>query len=96
MPSPLENAVETLIDVFHKYAAKDGVPTMSRSEILTMFQAEMPGFISNAHDASGLSSLMSNMDMNSDGDVDFLEFVIVFSSLAIVCNQCFVDHLKKA
>uniref|UniRef100_A0A8C4R2K9 S100/CaBP-9k-type calcium binding subdomain domain-containing protein n=1 Tax=Eptatretus burgeri TaxID=7764 RepID=A0A8C4R2K9_EPTBU len=91
MPSPLENAVETLIDVFHKYAAKDGAPTMSRSEILTMFQKEMPGYVSVRN-----FTLMSNMDMNNDGDVDFLEFIIVFSSLTIVCNQCFVEHLKKA
>lgn len=46
MPSELENAMESLIKVFHRYASKDGQSTtLSRRELRELMENELSTFL---------------------------------------------------
>lgn len=46
MPSELENAMESLIKVFHRYASKDGKSnTLSRRELRELMENELSNFL---------------------------------------------------
>uniref|UniRef100_A0AAZ3QZS5 S100/CaBP-9k-type calcium binding subdomain domain-containing protein n=1 Tax=Oncorhynchus tshawytscha TaxID=74940 RepID=A0AAZ3QZS5_ONCTS len=46
MPSDLERAMESMITVFHKYAAKEGSGnTLSRRELRDLMENELSGFL---------------------------------------------------
>lgn len=46
MPSELENAMESLIKVFHRYASKDNKDTtLSRRELRELMEHELPNFL---------------------------------------------------
>lgn len=46
MPSELENAMESLIKVFHRYASEDGQKnTLSRRELRNLMNNELSNFL---------------------------------------------------
>lgn len=45
MPSELENAMESLITVFHRYASKDGKGTLNRRELRELMENELSNFL---------------------------------------------------
>lgn len=62
MPSELENAMESLIKVFHRYASKDGKSnTLSRRELRELMECELPNFLKvrRARDHTRLHTITS-------------------------------------
>ncbi|XP_064210515.1 protein S100-A10b [Anguilla rostrata] len=96
MPSELERAMEMLISVFHRYAAKEGNSnSLNRAELKTLMESELSGFLKSQKDPDAVGSIMKSLDDNRDGEVDFKEFVSLVVGLSIACEQCYQMHLLK-
>ncbi|XP_077177230.1 protein S100-A1 [Paroedura picta] len=90
MSSQLENAMEGLITVFHKYSGKEGDKyKLSKKELKELLQNELSMFLENQKDASVVDGIMQDLDENGDGEVDFTEFVTLVAGLTVVCNEFF-------
>ncbi|XP_026205706.1 protein S100-A10a [Anabas testudineus] len=96
MPSELENAMESLIKVFHRYASKDNKDTtLSRRELRELMEHELPNFLKSQRDPAAVDKIMKDLDTNGDGQVDFEEFVSLVVGLSVACEQCYQMHMKK-
>ncbi|KAF7210956.1 protein S100-A10a [Nothobranchius furzeri] len=96
MPSDLETAMQLLITVFHRYAAKDDHNnTLSRRELRLLMENELSNFLKSQKDPHTIDKIMKDLDANGDGQVDFEEFVSLVVGLSVACEQCYQTHLKK-
>ncbi|XP_028255900.1 protein S100-A10-like [Parambassis ranga] len=93
MPSELENAMESLINVFHRYAS-DG--NLNRRQLRELMESELSNFLKSQKDPAAVDKLMKDLDANGDGKVNFEEFVSLVVGLSIACEQCYQAHMKKS
>eukprot|EP00062_Callorhinchus_milii_P013691 gi/632962047/ref/XP_007897094.1/ PREDICTED: protein S100-A1-like [Callorhinchus milii] len=90
MPSDLENAMLSLMAIFHKYSEKEGSKgSLSNSELKDLFKGELGCFLKNQKDEKAVDKIMADLDHNGDGTVDFQEFAILVISLTIACHEQF-------
>ncbi|XP_056408840.1 protein S100-A1 isoform X1 [Hyla sarda] len=92
MSSQLEEAMETLISVFHTYSAREGDKyKLSRRELKDLLQNELGEYLETQKEAGTVDKIMKELDENGDGEVDFQEFVILVASLTVACNNFFCE-----
>ncbi|XP_009984256.1 PREDICTED: protein S100-A4-like isoform X1 [Tauraco erythrolophus] len=101
MASPLEQALAVMVSTFHKYSGKEGDKyRLNKQELKEMLTKELPSFsVSAGHgretSEASLQQLMSNLDYNSDSEVDFQEYVTFLACMAMMCNDFFQDYPDK-
>ncbi|NXJ99886.1 S10A4 protein, partial [Corythaixoides concolor] len=97
MASPLEQALAVMVSTFHKYSGKEGDKyKLSKQELKEMLTKELPSFsVSRETSEASLQQLMSNLDYNSDSEVDFQEYVTFLACMAMMCNDFFQDYPDK-
>lgn len=42
-----------------------------------------------------VEKIMTDLDENRDGEVDFQEFVVLVAALTVACNEFFIESMKK-
>ncbi|KAJ8287999.1 hypothetical protein COCON_G00006580 [Conger conger] len=95
MVSQLENAMESLIRVFHNYSSKEGDKyKLSKLELKSLLQGELCDFLAASKDPMVVEKIMTDLDENRDGEVDFQEFVVLVAALTVACNEFFVEGIK--
>ncbi|KAL4006361.1 solute carrier family 35 (GDP-fucose transporter), member C1 [Sarotherodon galilaeus] len=83
-----------MLDTFEKYAKTDGDPnSLSKSEVKTLLEKEMPEMIKGAKDKKAVDDLVKALDFDGDGVVDFEEFMAVVA--ALTCCFRGVPRSKK-
>ncbi|EPY86546.1 hypothetical protein CB1_000306022 [Camelus ferus] len=95
-PTETERCIESLIAVFQRYAGRDGNSCkLSKTEFLTFMNTELAAFTKK--DPGVLDRMMKKLDLNSDGQLDFQEFLNLIGGLAIACHDSFVKatHFQK-
>ncbi|CAI5690998.1 unnamed protein product [Oreochromis niloticus] len=92
MPSELENCMEGLIKVFHRYA-KNG--SLTRQNLRQLMEAELSSFLKCQKDPAAVDKIMKDLDANGDGLVNFEEFVSLVVGLSVACEQCYQLEMKK-
>ncbi|XP_035277694.1 toll-like receptor 18 [Anguilla anguilla] len=96
MVSKLENAMESLIRVFHNYSSKEGDKyKLSKVELKSLLQGELCDFLTASKDPMVVEKIMTDLDENRDGEVDFQEFVVLVAALTVACNEFFVESMKQ-
>ncbi|KAI1901514.1 hypothetical protein AGOR_G00035210 [Albula goreensis] len=96
MPSELEHAMESLITVFHRYASMEGNSnSLSRRELKDLMENELSGFLKAQKDTVAVDRIMTDLDANGDGEVNFEEFVSLVVGLTVACEQYYQLHLKQ-
>ncbi|XP_058681879.1 protein S100-Z [Poecile atricapillus] len=96
MTSPLEDAMDTLIRIFHHYSGKEGDRyKLSKGELKELLTSELTDFLSGHKDPLLIDKIMNDLDSNKDNEVDFNEFVILVAALTVACNDFFEEQLKK-
>ncbi|KAK2909699.1 hypothetical protein Q8A73_007414 [Channa argus] len=95
-PSTLQKAMKTITDVFYEYSGKEGDKNkLNKGEVKSLFQTELKNFIDVSKDQA-INSLMKDLDNNSDGEVDFLEFVILVVTLIMITHEFFTESDKTS
>ncbi|XP_035386301.1 protein S100-A1-like [Electrophorus electricus] len=90
MPTELETAIETLITVFHRYAKKDSDDNaLNRKELRMLMETELKSFLKCQKDPATVDKIMKDLDANSDGVVNFQEFVSLVVGLSVACEQIY-------
>ncbi|KAM6187029.1 protein S100-Z [Sarcoramphus papa] len=96
MSTPLEDAMDTLIRIFHHYSGKEGDRyKLSKGELKELLTSELTDFLSGQKDPLLVDKIMKDLDSNKDNEVDFNEFVILVAVLTVACNDFFEEQLKK-
>ncbi|XP_076594211.1 S100 calcium binding protein W [Chaetodon auriga] len=79
----MEAAIGVLVSQFKAYAGSDGSSdTLSRDEFHRLVTSQLPNFVKNAGDPTAIDQLMSSLDKNNDGELNFLEFWHLIGHLA--------------
>ncbi|XP_057649828.1 protein S100-A11 [Chionomys nivalis] len=95
-PTETERCIESLIAVFQKYSGKDGNSCqLSKTEFLTFMNTELAAFTKNQKDPGVLDRMMKKLDLNSDGQLDFQEFLNLIGGLAVACHDSFLMSSQK-
>ncbi|KAL2084375.1 hypothetical protein ACEWY4_019893 [Coilia grayii] len=95
MASQLEQSMEGLIKVFHKYSTNEGDKfKLSNTEMRLLLQTELGAFLAASRDPLVVEKIMTDLDENRDGEVDFQEFVVLVAALTVACNEFFVSSMK--
>ncbi|KAM9509875.1 protein S100-Z isoform 1-T1 [Guaruba guarouba] len=96
MSTPLEDAMDTLIRIFHHYSGKEGDRyKLSKGELKELLTSELTDFLSGQKDLHLVDKIMKDLDSNKDNEVDFHEFVILVAALTVACNDFFEEQLKR-
>ncbi|XP_076593479.1 protein S100-A1 [Chaetodon auriga] len=96
MSSNLQAAMEGLIAVFHSYSGKEGDKyKLSKAELKNLLQGELADLLAASKDPMVVDKIMTDLDENQDGEVDFQEFVLLVAALTVACNEFFIDYEKK-
>uniref|UniRef100_A0A8C3UY93 EF-hand domain-containing protein n=1 Tax=Catharus ustulatus TaxID=91951 RepID=A0A8C3UY93_CATUS len=79
----LEQALETVVDVYHQYSVRKGQKDLLSTEEFSTLLKEQPCPLSQDRNQPGyLERLFSETDLNHDKELSFEEFTIVLSKLA--------------
>ncbi|XP_057586048.1 protein S100-A11-like [Hippopotamus amphibius kiboko] len=95
-PTETEWCIKSLIAVFQKHAGRDGNNSkLSKAKFLIFMNTELDAFRKNQKDPGVLDCMMKKLDLNSDGKVDFQEFLNLIGSLAIACHESFMKSASS-
>uniref|UniRef100_A0A2K5PJY1 EF-hand domain-containing protein n=1 Tax=Cebus imitator TaxID=2715852 RepID=A0A2K5PJY1_CEBIM len=83
-PTETDWCIESLIAVFQKYAGKG-------MEFLSFKNTEL----ANQKDPGVLDRMMKKLDTNSDGQLDFSEFLNLIGGLAMACHDSFLKAVPS-
>ncbi|KAJ7307265.1 hypothetical protein JRQ81_009263 [Phrynocephalus forsythii] len=87
MPQLLDN-VESIIQVFDKFAKEDGDHTaLSKGELKQLIQKEFAEVILDPHDSETIETVLQLLDKDTDGKVDFEEFTVLVFKVARACYK---------
>ncbi|XP_034554691.1 protein S100-A11-like [Notolabrus celidotus] len=79
----MESAIGVLVSQFKAYAGSDGSSdTLSRDEFHRLVKSELPKFVTNSGNPKAIDQLMSSLDKNNDGELNFMEFWQLIGHLA--------------
>ncbi|CAB1429670.1 unnamed protein product [Pleuronectes platessa] len=96
MSGHLQEAMTSLIGVFHSYSGQEGDKyKLNRRELKCLLKQELSDLLSASKDPMVVERIMSELDENQDGEVDFQEFVVLVAALTVACNDFFVDCEKS-
>ncbi|KAK6325169.1 hypothetical protein J4Q44_G00045110 [Coregonus suidteri] len=88
----LENSLATIMEVFHKYAEKEGDKhKLKKSELKDLINEELPALTGQVKDQATMDSLMESLDTDGDSELDFQEFM-TFITMVTVCCHDFCEH----
>ncbi|KAG7315385.1 hypothetical protein KOW79_021473 [Hemibagrus wyckioides] len=91
--SDLENCLNTIIHIFHKYSEREGDKhTLKKSELKELLTHELPSFTQHIKDPSSFDSLMEGLDTDGDAECDFQEFMTFVTMVTICCHEFFEHH----
>ncbi|KAM3825197.1 protein S100-A6-like [Vipera latastei] len=86
MACALDEALCTMVAVFHKYSGKEGDKnSLSKKELKELIQKELA--IGPKLHENEIQSLMEDLDRNKDQEVNFQEFATFMGALAMVYNE---------
>ncbi|KAG8538854.1 hypothetical protein GDO81_021951 [Engystomops pustulosus] len=92
VPSELEQAMETLMFTFHKYAGDKNF--MTKDDLKKLMEVEFPEFLRNQNDPLTVDKVMKDLDQCRDGKVTFHSFFSLIAGLTIACNDYYCKNMK--
>ncbi|CAJ0968198.1 unnamed protein product [Ranitomeya imitator] len=92
VPSDLEQAMETLMFKFHKYAGDKSY--MSKDDLHRLMETEFSDFLKNQNDPLAVDKIMKDLDQCRDGRVTFHSYFSLIAGLTIACNDYYCKNMK--
>uniref|UniRef100_A0A3Q1H3K0 Protein S100 n=1 Tax=Acanthochromis polyacanthus TaxID=80966 RepID=A0A3Q1H3K0_9TELE len=95
--SRLDMCVGLLIDTFCNFSGTDDdSSTLSKGELKTLLQKELPFTLDHATDKARLDEVFATLDGDKDGVINFEEFVSMVGAVAALCHEHFSEMRKQA
>ncbi|XP_041650225.1 protein S100-A1-like [Cheilinus undulatus] len=95
MVPSVQQCMDNLVGVFHSYSKKEGDKYMlNYAELKLLLNKELSAYLGACKNPSRVNEIMSDMDKNKDGAVDFQEFVTIVAKLTVLCHDFFVGTDK--
>ncbi|XP_044158417.1 protein S100-B-like [Bufo gargarizans] len=90
-----ERAIVALIKVFHKYAGKGGDPfCLETKELRQLLRKEMPTVNPCLEGNNHFREILSKLESNGRGTVDFKEFMSFVANFAVVVEFSLLNEPK--
>ncbi|KAF7659623.1 hypothetical protein LDENG_00295120 [Lucifuga dentata] len=91
--SDLENAMVTIIHVFHKYSGHKC--KLKKAELKDLINNEMNHFIMKIQENDTLDELFTDLDQNGDLKIDFREFITLIAMVTSTCHELFIPNYHQ-
>uniref|UniRef100_A0A8D0FJS8 Protein S100 n=1 Tax=Strix occidentalis caurina TaxID=311401 RepID=A0A8D0FJS8_STROC len=89
-PTETERCIESLLAVFQRYAGREGDSCkLSKREFLAFMNTELAAFTKNQNPGV-VDRMMKKLDLNSDGQLDFQEFLNLIGGIAVACHDTLI------
>ncbi|KAI3361056.1 hypothetical protein L3Q82_013257 [Scortum barcoo] len=80
----LENCMESLIKIFHRYASDDDDGnTLNKKEFKKLMENELPTFLKTQNNPKAVDSILKDLDQNKDDKLTFEEFMSLVVGLSM-------------
>ncbi|NXL68747.1 S10AB protein, partial [Chordeiles acutipennis] len=90
-PTETERCIESLLAVFQRYAGREGdACKLSKREFVAFMNTELAAFTKNQKDPGVVDRMMKKLDLNSDGQLDFQEFLNLIGGIAVACHESLI------
>ncbi|XP_042781817.1 protein S100-A8 [Panthera leo] len=84
MLTELETAINSLIDVYHKYSLEKGnYHALYRDDLKKLLETECPRYIKK----KDADTWFKELDVNSDGAINFEEFLILVIKVGVATHE---------
>ncbi|KAM7138480.1 protein S100-A2-like isoform 1-T2 [Macrochelys suwanniensis] len=91
-PQTLQQALAVLVCTFQRYSKQEGDRfTLSRGELKKLLEKELPSLGDVQVKEGAFEELLSILDANKDGEVDFQEYIRFVAVACTLCHEFFVD-----
>ncbi|XP_007897097.1 protein S100-A1 [Callorhinchus milii] len=88
VPSPLEMAMEHLIDVFGQYSQKDQMKqTLNKQQLRKLMDEQLTTLMQHHNNQKAIDNVFKDLDFDGDGLVAFEEFLSLVAGLTKSCND---------
>ncbi|KAM9242590.1 protein S100-A12 [Dugong dugon] len=88
MSTTLEDYMEGVINVFHRYSVRVGhFDTLSKCELKQLIRKELPNTLKNTKDQAAIDKLFQELDADQDGQVDFREFLTLLARVLETAHE---------
>uniref|UniRef100_A0A8C8JWG2 Protein S100 n=1 Tax=Oncorhynchus tshawytscha TaxID=74940 RepID=A0A8C8JWG2_ONCTS len=86
-PTPLEASLGAIIMTFDKHAGSGDAKTLNKKELTNLIKAELHNIAGGSPEVGTVCpthhwGMMTMLDQNTDGSVDFKEYITLIGSLA--------------
>ncbi|CAN9503734.1 unnamed protein product [Ophioblennius macclurei] len=96
MSTELENAMESLIMAFHRYASEEGGYYMvSRDKLKQLMKTELPGYLQAQKDPAVIDKMVKDLDVSGAGQINFEQFFCLIAGFSVACEKAYQAKLKK-
>ncbi|XP_001372287.2 protein S100-A6 [Monodelphis domestica] len=86
MESTLNDALCSIILIFHKYSSREGDKnTLNKQELKELIENELG--LGDKIEDSEIVELMNSLDQNKHEEVNFQEFISFLGTVALICNE---------
>ncbi|XP_003802330.2 protein S100-A8 [Otolemur garnettii] len=84
MPTDLECALNSVIDVYHKYSLRKGnYHAIYRDDLKSLLETECPQYMKK----KDANTLFKELDINSDGAINFQEFLVLMIKVGVAAHE---------
>ncbi|XP_067395415.1 protein S100-A4-like isoform X2 [Emydura macquarii macquarii] len=88
----LQQALAVLVCTFQRYSKKEGDRrTLSKGELKELLEKELPSLGNVQMKEGAFEELLSLLDANKDGEVDFEEYIRFVAVACTFCHEFFLD-----
>ncbi|XP_012646628.1 protein S100-A8 [Microcebus murinus] len=84
MLTDLENALDSFIDVYHKYSLRKGnYHAIYKDDLKDLLETECPQYMKK----KDANTWFKELDVNSDNAINFQEFLIFVTKMGVVAHE---------
>ncbi|KAM4650956.1 sentan [Discoglossus pictus] len=82
--SDLEKAIATTVLVYNSYSDSNG--KISKAEAKELLQTQFQNFVQGQEEKPKYKELISDLDENTDGKIEFEDFMVLLLSVSLMSN----------
>uniref|UniRef100_G3SM10 Protein S100 n=1 Tax=Loxodonta africana TaxID=9785 RepID=G3SM10_LOXAF len=88
MSTTLEEYMEGVINVFHRYSVRVGdFDTLTKGELKQLITRELPKTLQNSKDKASIEKLFQELDTDRDGQISFGEFMKLLVQVLVTAHN---------